>query len=439
MSNNKKKKKKKRAYKIETIKVLEKFWKMKYNIVPEGMYQKTLDYKKDMKNLIDILLEEKKREKLLKLKKIKLKQSSSIKSMEHISPNVKTIITKIGRNYGKIRNSIANISKTNGLYLRQNAIKALDNLNSEEKNQNMEKIIEDDKYNINYYKTQRNKKFILNDVNALERKSFNNFLYSNASYRKQLNFAFLKYNPNKHLENLKLLVQTEPLIRKDVNIIKKEVDEDIKWRCDKHHFRKKYEILKKRFKRSNSVQTDPKLQLDNQNKKILPNLNTKETVKIMKILTPSFSDKKIFNIYDIKKKEEDSKIIIHKEKKLEELKNILKASSGINELIKDNNINKKIDMFKTNYDIKVKLSEYYDDNNKNLLETDYFYEEKKNIINKLGNIYEFKISNNLKEKEKENKLKGKIINDNDAFNLKLIEEKNDAINDIDENIKDNIF
>ena len=124
---------------------------------------------------------------------------------------------------------------------------------------------------------------------------------------------------------------------------------------------------------------------------------------------------------------------------MEELKNILKASSGINELIKDNNINKKIDMFKTNYDIKVKLSEYYDDNNKNLLETDYFYEEKKNIINKLGNIYEFKISNNLKEKEKENKLKGKIINDNDAFNLKLIEEKNDAINDIDENIKDNIF
>ena len=439
MSNNTNIEEKKRAYKIETIKVLEKFWKMKYNIVPEGMYQKTLDYKKDMKNLIDILLEEKKREKLLKLKKIKLKQSSSIKSMEHISPNVKTIITKIGRNYGKIRNSIANISKTNGLYLRQNAIKALDNLNSEEKNQNMEKIIEDDKYNINYYKTQRNKKFILNDVNALERKSFNNFLYSNASYRKQLNFAFLKYNPNKHLENLKLLVQTEPLIRKDVNIIKKEVDEDIKWRCDKHHFRKKYEILKKRFKRSNSVQADPKLQLDNQNKKILPNLNTKETVKIMKILTPSFSDKKIFNIYDIKKKEEDSKIIIHKEKKLEELKNILKASSGINELIKDNNINKKIDMFKTNYDIKVKLSEYYDDNNKNLLETDYFYEEKKNIINKLGNIYEFKISNNLKEKEKENKLKGKIINDNDAFNLKLIEEKNDAINDIDENIKDNIF
>jgi hypothetical protein len=439
MSNNTNIEEKKRAYKIETIKVLEKFWKMKYNIVPEGMYQKTLDYKKDMKNLIDILLEEKKREKLLKLKKIKLKQSSSIKSMEHLSPNVKTIITKIGRNYGKIRNSIANISKTNGLYLRQNAIKALDNLNSEEKNQNMEKIIEDDKYNINYYKTQRNKKFILNDVNALERKSFNNFLYSNASYRKQLNFAFLKYNPNKHLENLKLLVQTEPLIRKDVNIIKKEVDEDIKWKCDKHHFRKKYEILKKRFKRSNSVQTDPKLQLDNQNKKILPNLNTKETVKIMKILTPSFSDKKIFNIYDIKKKEEDSKIIIHKEKKLEELKNILKASSGINELIKDNNINKKIDMFKTNYDIKVKLSEYYDDNNKNLLETDYFYEEKKNIINKLGNIYEFKISNNLKEKEKENKLKGKIINDNDAFNLKLIEEKNDAINDIDENIKDNIF
>jgi hypothetical protein len=227
--------------------------------------------------------------------------------MKHISPNVKTIITKIGRNYRKIKNSITNISKTNGLYLPQNAIKTMDNFNSEEKKQNIEKIkednIEDKKDNMDINKTQRNQKFILNDINILEKKSFNNFLYANASYRKQLNFAFLKYNPSKHLENLKLLVQTEPLIRKDVNNIKKEVDEDIKWRCDKHHFRKKYEILKKRFQRSNSVQTTPILKLDNQNKKILPNLDSKEAFKTMKIFTPSFSDKKIFNIYDIMKKE----------------------------------------------------------------------------------------------------------------------------------------
>jgi hypothetical protein len=124
---------------------------------------------------------------------------------------------------------------------------------------------------------------------------------------------------------------------------------------------------------------------------------------------------------------------------LEELNNILKASSGINELIKDNNIKKKIVMFKTNYDLKVKLSEHYEVNNMNLLEKDYFDEEKKNIINKLGNIYEFKISNILKEKEKEIKLKSKIVNENDAFNLKLIEEKNDALNDIDDNIKNNIY
>ena len=66
-----------------------------------------------------------------------------------------------------------------------------------------------------------------------------NFLFVNDIYRKQLNFAFLKYNPEKHLENLKFLVEAEPLIRRDISTIKKEVEEDIKLRCDKNHFKKK--------------------------------------------------------------------------------------------------------------------------------------------------------------------------------------------------------
>ena len=95
----------------------------------------------------------------------------------------------------------------------------------------------------------------------------------------------MKYNPKNHLENLKLLVQTEPLIKKDVITINKEIDEDIKWRCDKHHFKKKYEILKKKFQRYNSVQTAPKLQLLNK-KKSMPDFNIKDIAKAMKIFTP---------------------------------------------------------------------------------------------------------------------------------------------------------
>ena len=246
----------------------------------------------------------------------------------------------------------------------------------------------------------------------------------------------MKYNPKNHLENLKLLVQTEPLIKKDVITINKEIDEDIKWRCDKHHFKKKYEMLKKKFQRYNSVQTAPKLQLLNK-KKSMPDFNIKDIAKAMKIFTPIYSEKRIINIYNKLKKEEESKMLFQRDKLIEELKYMIKASSGINELIKEDNINKKIDLFRTNYDQNV-LNEYYGMNKKNILEKDYFDEEKKNVINKLGNIYEFKISNILKDKEKERKLSRKIISDNNAINLKILEDKNDAINELDDKIKNNI-
>ena len=278
----------------------------------------------------------------------------------------------------------------------------------------------------------------LNNNNEIENKNLNNFLYANSNYRKQLNFAFLNYNPKSHLRNLKLLIQTEPLIKKDVLIINKEIDEDIKWRCDKHHFKKKYEILKKKFQRYNSVQTAPKLQLLNK-KKSMPDFNIKDIAKAMKIFTPIYSEKRIFNIYNNIKKNEDSKIVIQKDKKIEELKYMIKASSGINELIKEDNINKKIDLFRTNYDINAFNGYFGLNNDINLLKKDYFDEEKKNVINKLGNIYEFKISNILKDKEKERKYNRKIISDNNALNLKILEDKNDAINELDDKIKNFIL
>ena len=174
----------------------------------------------------------------------------------------------------------------------------------------------------------------------------------------------------------------------------------------------------------------------------MPDFNIKDIAKAMKIFTPIYSEKRIFNIYNNIKKNEDSKIVIQKDKKIEELKYMIKASSGINELIKEDNINKKIDLFRTNYDINA-FNEYFGLNNDiNLLKKDYFDEEdeeKKNVINKLGNIYEFKISNILKDKEKEKKYNRKIISDNNALNLKILEDKNDAINELDDKIKNFIL
>lgn len=449
MSYNKNKEDERRVYRKEKIKNFDKFWDKKYNCDPEGMHEKEINYKKTVKNLVDNLLEinPKKKRKTIQFRSIKYKKMFSTNSMMNISPKAKALITKIEKNYNKIKNSILDITKINNLYLEPNARRTFNNLSSIKKKINLKKLdIKKEHILDNLKKDNRDirnktnykklKNINLNNTNEVENKNLNNFLYANSNYRKQLNFAFLNYNPKSHLRNLKLLIQTEPLIKKDVLTINKEIDEDIKWRCDKHHFKKKYEILKKKFQRYNSVETTPKLELLYK-KKSLPDFNIKDIAKAMKIFTPIYSEKRIINIYNKLKKEEESKMLFQRDKLIEELKYMIKASSGINELIKEDNINKKIDLFRTNYDQNV-LNEYYGMNKKNILEKDYFDEEKKNVINKLGNIYEFKISNILKDKEKERKLSRKIISDNNAINLKILEDKNDAINELDDKIKNNI-
>ena len=435
MSKNEDKEEKIRRYRIEQTKYLGKFWNVKQNTLPERMPQKNIYYRKTIKNLVNILLEEnaERKERLINLRKKRLKQSSSTETMNYLSPKVIKIINKIDRNIGKIKNSITDITKMNGLFLEKKARKTISTYRNTTKNEENEAIIYNQTQRLNM-KHKIKKLHILNDLNNKENKDtkenyMKNFKYVNDNYRKQLNFAFLNYNSEKHIKNLKIIVQAEPLIRRDITTIKKEVDEDIKWRCDKHHFRKKYEMIKKRFQRSKSVQNTPKEQFNKNN--ILPNLNKKKETKIF---TPKFTQNQIVNIFN--KKDENAKIIFPKEEKLEEINYMLKASSEIDNLIKDENINKKIDLYRTHYEEKLRLNEFYDTKGFNLLEKDYFEEEKKNVINRLGNIYNFQIDKNIKEKER--KIKGKIDKDNDAFNKKINEEKNNVLNNINEIIHDNI-
>ena len=101
-------------------------------------------------------------------------------------------------------------------------------------------------------------------------------MYVNDNYRTQLNCAFLKYNPISHLENLKILIQADPSIRKDISKIKEEVEEDIKWKCDKFHFRKKYLNFIAKNPRSNSVTPTSKIVQKKGKEKILPNILRKK-------------------------------------------------------------------------------------------------------------------------------------------------------------------
>ena len=450
--SNKKPKKKEQKLKMNKI------WIQQQNILPEGMLEKMLYQKRVMKNSVELLNEEEKtdknKEKIFNLKNKEYKRSLSSNIVDGVSPYAKTILLKIGKHIKRMKKSISDITKMNGLYLEQNARNTfqLENKQKNEdtpklnfKNIHLDSILKNDTNNRTYLNNNTNlKNYLSDDDDKSEERHkkedyVKNFMYVNDNYRKQLNFAFLKYNPISHLENLKILIQADPSIRKDISKIKEEVEEDIKWKCDKFHFRKKYLNFISKYPRSNSVQP-PKIALSPKplkpkNKNILPNIK-KNSQREKKIISPQYSKGKTINFFDKLRSRENLKYTNQKEQKIEEMNQMLNATSQINNLIKDENINNKINLYKTDYAQKM----YYTnrDNskiNKSLINKDYFLEDKKKVVDEIGNAYCFQISRNAKEKEKE--IKGKIINENNKIHKRIVDGKKSIMEEIYAYIENN--
>ena len=450
--SNKKPKKKEQKLKMNKI------WIQQQNILPEGILEKMLYQKKVMKNSVELLNEEEKtdknKEKIFNLKNKEYKRSLSSNIVDGVSPYAKTILLKIGKHIKRMKKSISDITKMNGLYLEQNARNTfqLENKQKNEdtpklnfKNIHLDSILKNDTNNRTYLNNNTNlKNYLSDDDDKSEERHkkedyVKNFMYVNDNYRKQLNFAFLKYNPISHLENLKILIQADPSIRKDISKIKEEVEEDIKWKCDKFHFRKKYLNFISKYPRSNSVQP-PKMALSPKplkpkNKNILPNIK-KNSQREKKIISPQYSKGKTINFFDKLRSRENLKYTNQKEQKIEEMNQMLNATSQINNLIKDENINNKINLYKTDYAQKM----YYTnrDNskiNKSLINKDYFLEDKKKVVDEIGNAYCFQISRNAKEKEKQ--LKGKIINENNKIHKRIVDGKKSIMEEIYAYIENN--
>ena len=209
---------KNRRYRIEVIKFLEKIWNIKSNSLPEGMPQKMVLYKGRIKTLLDILLEEEIKQKdkeKFNNKSKGFKKSFSDSKMKLISDNARIILTKIGRNINKIKNSMTDITKMNGLYMEKNARKTfnafssskrkknldklnlkneflLDNIISEEHNKknDVDNIIKDKK-NMTFGQNINNKNknlSMLNNINSEKNNKddyIENFLFVNDNYRNQ--------------------------------------------------------------------------------------------------------------------------------------------------------------------------------------------------------------------------------------------------------------
>ena len=431
---------------------MTKFWSQKHNVLPEGMPQKLNYQRRQMKYYVDLLNEEtrkdrRKKKDLLKLKRSESQNGGSSRTEQHLSKHVKKMLEKIGKNVNHIKKSILDITKMNGLYLEDKAKKTFfrthhinngsftKNNSAIEINRKMipKKLSLKKNENENDINKEGNQTFSINQEDKNEKVNkkddyTKNFVYVNDNYRRQLNFAFLKYNADQHLENIKFLVQADPDIREDINNIVQEVQNDIEWKCDKKHFAKKYFNIKERYDRLRNIRLLNEKEKENQveiaklKDNLLPKIKDNKNLK-NKTNTKTFRQKSIGNIYHklnygLKyNKKELNKLNAQKEQTEEEINHMLIASKEIDDFIQDENINNKIDMFKTDY--ARKMYGYYQPNESknNLLEKDYFLEQKENIVNKIGNVFSFKMDKTTNDQEK--MFKGKIYDEAKKFRKRM--------------------
>ena len=122
---------------------------------------------------------------------------------KEISPNSKILLSKIGKHIKYIKQSTSEISKLNEIFLESssNNESNIQNNNLQTKNINNNNIID----------------------NKSKFKLSTNFSYINNNYRKQFNNAFLRFKPITYMNNLKILEKGDPLIKKEIDDLKKKL------------------------------------------------------------------------------------------------------------------------------------------------------------------------------------------------------------------------
>ena len=113
---------------------------------------------------------------------------------KEISTNSKLLLSKIGKHIKYLKKSTNEISKLNEIFLERSS-----NNESNIQINNLHNIID----------------------NKSKYKLSTNFSYINNNYRKQFNNAFLRFNPITYMNHLKILEKANPLIKKDIDDLKK--------------------------------------------------------------------------------------------------------------------------------------------------------------------------------------------------------------------------
>ncbi len=380
----------------ENGKVIDfRVWTQKRNILCDGIFPQIVHHSSLIKRLTGNLYEEKKDKNLNKsylYKFKKINQTSSLKNIFKVSPYVEKIIGKVEKKIDYINNSTNEISRMTSLYLEKKTMddKSLDFRNINNKNNNE---------NTNLNNNNHNNKNI----------KIRNFSYISEHYRKQLRKAFLKFNPLIHLENINLLQKIDPLIKEDLNNLKKTIDYEISQETDKYKFRKKFQRLKEKNKK-NLFSSDNLSNSQDINLKI-----NKSNEKLTPLKKP---------LLFFKKNEKKKNHI--KDEKLEEIYILKNSSSSIKGMLSKKNMEKKINQFIEDYNER-KI------NKKQLEPINYFQDDKNNIEQSLGQFYIFKLNKIINDNEK--KLQFLLNKDNDSFSKKLNNIKDSFNKELNSNLE----
>jgi len=308
-------------------------WKQTVNLQNENIIGKTIKNQNDIKEYAEILNEEENND---KKKKIKKSSNSNLnKNLEKntlLSDTAYRIVNDVDKIIKNMNDSTEELKKLNALYLIGTSKKInKSNLRSQTLPSVNNKISQELKDEI--------------AINENNKKNPVNFKYINENYRKQLNRAFLNFNPIIHLGNLNILRKADPAINEDIEKLSKHIDEDLAAINSPNYYRKQYEKF-----------------INEKNEKLKKKNNPTNSTEGSTNINNSFSNSHLFIRRRNKKKIEIKRKFPDKDLRIKELEDMDNVLNKISLAVSEDNIKKYYDDYKIlrNYNFEEQKHNYFD-------------------------------------------------------------------------------
>ena len=208
-------------------------WKLTQNMVPENIIARAIKSQSQIKDGAEVLNEDYKDNKNTNLKAFfKTKKiSKELELKDVLSPNVNKIVTDVGKLVSGMKESEENLMKLNinSLMKTKKQIKKSEKLDEE----------------VNSLLKLKEKEYKASLEGKLKKSP--NYKFLSDFYRKQLNRAFLNFNPVKHMANIHTIIKDNPEINKEFQEQTKIIDNEIFNITSPNFYRNQYKKFHKMF------------------------------------------------------------------------------------------------------------------------------------------------------------------------------------------------